>query len=233
MVTGRQKWALYVTPKRREYQSYMNPSNAEIRTPAYWTQAKTLLSESDPIMGAVITRYEEPPLASKRRLFETLVHSIVGQQISASAAQAVWTRFGNLVGTVTPKAVRGYTQDDLRSVGLSMRKAEYILGLANNEQYLLDTPWDDLTDDEVIKKLVHLRGVGPWTAQMVLIFYLLRPDVLPLGDIGLIRGVESLYADGQRLDRDTVERIADKWRPYRSVATWYVWRSVDEEPVEY
>ena len=184
-------------------------------------------------MGAVITRYEEPILASKRRLFETLAHSIVGQQISASAAQAVWKRFGDLVGTVTPASVRRYTEDDLRGVGLSMRKAEYILGLADKEQYLRDTPWDDLSDDDVIKKLVHLRGIGPWTAQMVLIFYLLRPDVLPLGDIGLIRGVESLYADGQRLERDKIETIAETWRPYRSVATWYIWRSVDEEPVEY
>ena len=233
MARGSQKHVWCVTHERGPYQSYMQPSNADTRTPAYWAEAKTTLRENDPILGAIITRYEEPELASKRRLFETLAHSIVGQQISASAAQAVWKRFEDLVGTVTPKKVKEHTHDALRGVGLSRRKAEYILGLADNESYLRDTPWDDLTDDDVIKKLVHLRGVGPWTAQMVLIFYLLRPDVLPLGDIGLIRGVENLYADGQRLERHTVEQIADKWRPYRSVATWYIWRSVDEKPVEY
>ena len=211
----------------------MSQTHDIVKSPEYWAEAKAHIRAHDPIMDALISRYEQPALVTKRRLFETLAHSIVGQQISAVAAQAVWQRFSDLVTAVTPERVRLFSQDELRGVGLSRRKAEYILGLAHNEGYLTETPWDDLSDDEVVKKLVHLRGIGPWTAQMVLIFYLLRPDVLPLGDIGLIRGVENLYAQGRRLERTHVESIAEKWRPYRTVATWYIWRSVDEEPVEY
>ncbi|MEE2789161.1 MAG: DNA-3-methyladenine glycosylase 2 family protein [Myxococcota bacterium] len=201
--------------------------------PDYWHQAKAHLRSVDKRLGRLIDIYEEPPLSSKGKLFETCVHSIVGQQISASAAQAVWQRFVQLVGEVTPQAVLAHDEDALRNIGLSRRKAEYVLGLAGNRALLEQTPWATLDDATVIKTLTSVRGVGPWTAQMVLMFCLLRPDILPLGDIGLIRGVEALYADGGRLSVDEVEQIARPWQPYRTVATWFIWRSVDGEPVEY
>jgi len=201
--------------------------------PAYWEEAKAHLRKVDPVLGGVIDRLENPPLRSKGRIFETLVHSIVGQQISAKAADAVWGRFHELVGEVTPDRVALHAPDSLRKVGLSGRKVEYILGLATTGSWVVDHPWSERSDDAVRKDLISLRGVGPWTAEMVLIFTLLRPDILPLGDIGVVRAMEGLYAEGQRLQPDQLESLAAPWRPYRTAATWYLWRHLDAEPVEY
>lgn len=201
--------------------------------PHYWETAKAHIRAVDPVMGAVIDAHEDPPLRSKRRVFETLIHAIVGQQISAKAADAVWGRLCSLVGPVTPVNVRSHSPERLRSVGLSGRKVEYILGLANDAEWLVSFDWSGMDDEAVKKRLVALRGIGPWTAEMVLIFSLLRPDVLPLGDIGVIRSVEQLYAQGESLSVEQVARIAEAWAPYRTVGTWYLWRHLDAEPVEY
>ena len=203
------------------------------RIPEYWSEAKAHLRRVDPVLAAVIDAHEEPPLRSKLNVFETLVHSIVGQQISAKAADAVWGRFVALVGPVTPQTISEHQPDALRGVGLSGRKVEYILGLATESSWVADYPWMECSSDEVTQRLLALRGVGPWTVQMVLIFSLLRPDILPLGDIGVIRAVEQLYAGGRRLTKDEVAAFAEPWAPYRSVGTWYMWRHLDAEPVEY
>ena len=146
--------------------------------PAYWDAAKAHLRRIDPIMGGIIDRHEDPPLRSKGRVFETLVHSIVGQQISAKAADAVWGRFVELVGEINPEQVSAQNPDTLRQVGLSRRKVEYILGLATVGSWVVDHPWSERSDDDVRADLVTLRGVGPWTADMVLMFSLLRPETL-------------------------------------------------------
>jgi len=201
--------------------------------PPYWTAAKAHLRSVDPVLGAIIDSHEDPPLRSKGRVFETLVHAIVGQQISAKAADAVWGRFLALVGEVTPERVRAQSTEDARAVGLSGRKVEYIFGLAENGSWVDHFDWQPLDDDAVRRKLISLRGIGPWTAEMVLIFSLLRPDVFPLGDIGVLRSIEDLYAGGARLPIEKIEEIGSVWAPYRTVATWYLWRHVDAEPVEY
>ena len=203
------------------------------RVPAYWEEAKAHLRRVDPVLAVVIDAHEEPPLRSKLNVFETLVHSIVGQQISAKAADAVWGRFVHLVGEVSPVTIAKHSSDALRAVGLSGRKVEYILGLATESQWVATHAWMDCTNDEVTDRLLALRGVGPWTVEMVLIFSLLRPDILPLGDIGVIRAVEQLYADGKRLEKSAVAAIAEPWAPFRTVGTWYMWRHLDAEPVEY
>ena len=204
-----------------------------MKVPPYWNHAKAHLRASDPILAAVIDAHEEPPLRSKGRVFETLVHAIVGQQISAKAASAVWGRLVALLKAVTPEQISRQPVAALRGVGLSGRKVEYIKGLADNARWLDTLDWTELDDDAVRKKLVSLRGVGPWTAEMVLIFTLLRPDVLPLGDIGVIRAVEQLYAGGASLTKDKVAEIAASWAPYRTVGVWYLWRHIDADPVEY
>jgi DNA-3-methyladenine glycosylase II len=201
--------------------------------PPYWTAAKKHIRAMDPVLGAIIDAHEEPPLRSKGRVFETLVHAIVGQQISAKAADAVWGRFLVLVGDVTPERVLALSTEDARAVGLSGRKVEYIFGLAENGAWVDHFDWQPLDDDAVRRKLISLRGIGPWTAEMVLIFSLLRPDVFPLGDIGVLRSIEGLYAGGARLPMDKIEEIGSVWTPYRTVATWYLWRHLDAEPVEY
>ena len=201
--------------------------------PPYWAAAKEHLSRVDPVLARVIKQHEEPPLKSSGRPFETLVHSIVGQQISAKAAAAIWTRFINLVGEVTPEGIQAHPFETLRAVGLSGRKVEYILGLAADAAWIANHDWSATSDDDVRKQLCALRGVGPWTAEMVLIFSLLRPDILPLGDIGVVRAMERLYAEGERLPRAQLLTIAEPWAPYRTAASWYLWRCIDAEPVEY
>ena len=203
------------------------------RIPTYWADAKRHLRAVDPIIASIIDLHEEPPLRSKGRVFETLVHAIVGQQISAIAADAVWRRFLDLVNDVTPSHVAAHSYEALRGVGLSGRKVEYIQGLAEHAAWVDSVDWSSFSDDEVRKKLIALRGVGPWTAEMVLIFSLLRPDIFPLGDIGVIRAIEELYAEKKRLSIKEVEAIGSAWAPYRTVGTWYLWRHLDAEPVEY
>jgi DNA-3-methyladenine glycosylase II len=207
-------------------------SHDQKREPTYWEEAKAYLKERDSVLGELITLYEDPPLRSKRNLFETLIHSIVGQQISALAADAIWKRFLSLVGDVSPQGILAHPSEVLKAVGLSGRKVEYIQGLAR-EDWLLEHPWHEESDDEVRKRLCALRGVGPWTAEMILIFSLLRPDIFPLGDIGVVRSIEKLYAEGKRLSNEELLTIGEVWKPYRTVATWYLWRSLDPEPVEY
>ncbi len=212
--------------------------------PTYWESAKAHLRDADPIMGDLIHRYEEPPLRSKGRLVQTLIRSIVGQQISATAADAVWGRFMDLIaGDLTseeraeqlwsPEAIGSYSDDDLRAVGLSRRKVEYIRGVVAETDDLQNQPWDRLSEDAVKTRLCQLRGIGPWTAEMVMIFSLLKPDILPLGDVGVLRSIERHYASGTRLPLADIQRIAEPWTPFRTVAVWYLWRSLDPEPVLY
>jgi len=204
-----------------------------VGVPEYWSEAKAHLRTVDPVMGSLITRHEDPPLRSRGRLFETLVRAIVGQQISAKAADAVWGRFLTTVSVVEPEAVLSCSVEALRKAGLSGRKVEYIRTLAEQGDWLQSVDWRTLEDAEVKKHLCGLRGVGPWTAEMMLIFSLLRPDILPLGDVGVVRSMERHYADGASLTEDKLTAIAEIWRPYRTVAVWYLWRSLDAEPVEY
>ena len=202
--------------------------------PEYWEAAKAELSAADSVLAEVIARNEEPVLASKGDLFITLVSSIVSQQISTAAARTIWSRFEGLVGEVNPKSVLSRSHEELRGCGLSGRKAEYILGIAEAWQSgYADIDWDGLSDEEVMAALIELRGVGTWTAEMILIFTLLRPDVFPVGDIGVVRAVERLYSGGERMNNDDLIAKSRDWRPWRTVATWYLWRSIDPGPVQY
>jgi DNA-3-methyladenine glycosylase II len=202
-------------------------------TPDYWDVAKQHLRSVDTVIGDLIDRFEEPPLSSKEELFETLIHSIVGQQISAIAADAIWGRMGQLIDLSNPESFEQVSDQELRDVGLSFRKIEYIRGIILAWPHLSTIDWDNISDDEVRKELISLRGIGPWTTDMILIFNLLRPDILPLGDIGVVRMIERFYADGEPLGQDELLEIGSRWIPYRTVATWYLWRVLDPEPVEY
>ena len=203
-------------------------------TPEWWNSAKQAISASDTLLNDVIKEFEEPSLRSRGDLFATLIKSIVGQQISVVAASAIWSRFEDFVGQVTPESILAKNHQEIKEVGLSNRKVEYIVGIA---QAWIDgfgeIDWDTMSDEEVIEELVKLRGVGRWTVQMLLIFALLRQDVFPIDDIGLIRGMEKLYNEGKALEKPQLYEIAENWKPYRTIGVWYIWRSIDPEPVEY
>ena len=190
-------------------------------------------------MADIIAAHPRVALVSRGDAFSTLARSIVGQQISVKAADAVWGRFCACCGELTPGSVLRRRATTLRACGLSERKVEYIRDLcAHFISGRVDPARFAGQDDEaIIAELTDIRGIGRWTAEMFLIFNLLRPNVLPLDDLGLLRAVSLHYLDGAaitgREGRARVEALATVWAPWRSVATWYLWRSLDPVPVEY
>jgi DNA-3-methyladenine glycosylase II len=174
-------------------------------------------------------------LQSRGDAFVTLARSVVGQQISVKAAQTVWDRFAKLSRRMTPAQVLRLKIDDMRGAGLSARKVEYLVDLAlhfDSKAVHLDE-WDVMEDEAIIAELMAIRGIGRWTAEMFLIFHLMRPDVLPLDDVGLINGISKSYFSGDTVSRSDAREVSQAWAPYRTVATWYIWRSLDPVPVEY
>ena len=186
-------------------------------------------------MKRLIPQFGDACLQSRGDAFTTLARSIVGQQISVKAAQTVWDRFAVLPRTLKPASVLKLKVDDMRAAGLSARKVEYLVDLAlhfDSGAVHVDA-WQGMDDEAIIAELVAIRGIGRWTAEMFLIFHLLRPDVLPLDDVGLINGISRNYFSGESVSRSDAREVAAAWAPYRSVATWYIWRSLDPEPVAY
>jgi len=200
------------------------------RTPSWWSEAHDFLSGDD-LLGPVVQQFGPDGISSRDDLFQTLVRSIVGQQISVLAADAIWGRLVEHLGEVTPAAVLASDQKNIAACGVTRPKASYIHGLAERSDELLHQPWETMTDEAIQKHLVQFRGIGPWTAEMILMFHFLRPDVFSLGDIGLIRGTQRLVPGAE--SKEQVGEIAERWRPYRTAAAWYLWRILDPVPVEY
>ncbi len=212
---------------------------AAIVTPGYWDDACKHLARRDRVMKKLIPRFGEARLQSRGDAFTTLARSIVGQQISVKAAQSVWDRFAAMLPApatrLAPQAVLGLGADAMRSAGLSARKCEYLCDLAKHfEGGLVHVrQWQQMEDEAIIEELVAIRGIGQWTAEMFLIFHLMRPNVMPLDDLGLIKGISVNYFSGEPVTRAEAREVGDAWAPFKSVATWYVWRSLDPLPVEY
>jgi DNA-3-methyladenine glycosylase II len=206
-----------------------------IATPEYWADACKHLVKKDRVMKRLIPQFGEASLQSRGDAFVTLARSIVGQQVSVKAAQTVWDRFALLPRKITPGNVLKLKVDDMRAAGLSARKVEYIVDLALHfdNGTLHVKKWSEMTDDAIIEELVAIRGIGRWTAEMFLMFHLMRPNVLPLDDVGLINGISHNYFSGEAVSRSEAREVAAPWAPYCSVATWYIWRSLDPLPVSY
>lgn len=204
-------------------------------TPNYWDEACKHLARKDRVMKRLIPQFADSRLQSRGDAFTTLARSIVGQQISVKAAQTVWDRFAVLPRSVTAANVLKLKVDDMRAAGLSARKIEYLVDLALHfdSGAVHAGNWDSMDDDAIIAELVAIRGIGRWTAEMFLIFHLMRPNVLPLDDVGLINGISKNYFSGDPVSRSDAREVAEAWKPYCSVATWYIWRSLDPLPVEY
>lgn len=203
--------------------------------PDYWEEAKRHLCAHDTVLQPVIGQFRHEQLRSRGNAFETLARAIVGQQISVKAAESIWKRLENALGGVVPETVQGTDKETLRSLGLSSQKILYlnIIAEAFETGRLDPKSWHTMQDEDIIKQLTAIKGIGRWTAEMFLIFYLMKPDVLPLADIGLQKAIEKLYNNGKKLTPREMDVIAQPWRPYRTVATWYLWRSLDPVAVEY
>lgn len=199
------------------------------QVPAYWENAKAELMKRDRIMRKLIPQFGDLYLIGRDDPFTTLTRSIIAQQLSAVAADALWQRFLLLCPKSTPRQVIQAGNAKLAECGLSKRKVEYILDLAVHfeDKRVHVERWAEMSDEEVIADLTQIRGIVRWTAEMFLIFNLLRPNILPLDDPGLVKGISVNYFSGEPVSRSELREVAANWEPWRTVATWYLWRSLD------
>jgi DNA-3-methyladenine glycosylase II len=203
--------------------------------PPYWQEAIALLSKCDPILADLIAAYPNTSLATHLNPFHTLMRAIVGQQISTQAADAVWQRLTAQLPAISPDAYLAIDPETLRQCGLSRQKVAYItnIALAFQDGSLTPQLWVEMADEAIAKQLMAIKGIGQWTAEMFLIFHLQRSNILPLTDLGLINAIKLHYGKGVAIAKPQMLELAMPWQPYRTVATWYLWRSLDPAAVQY
>lgn len=200
-----------------------------------WDRACAELGNRDPVMQKLIATSSKDRLQTRGEPFQTLARSIVGQQISVKAADSIWKRFILVCPDCSPEDILQASAEALSAAGLSKRKVEYLKDLAFHflERKIQADQWPAMSDDEIIADLTQVRGIGRWTAEMFLIFNLMRPNVLPLDDVGLLKGISTSYFSGESITKKDVKKIAGRWEPWCTVATWFLWRSLTPLPVEY
>jgi DNA-3-methyladenine glycosylase II len=204
-------------------------------TPDYWLEACAALSARCDILKGLIETHPVAKLRTRGNPFQTLARAIIGQQISVKAAQAVWSRTEALLGVVSPDTIAATGEEALRSAGLSRQKIAYLKDLAAHflDGRIRPRRWRNLDDETIIGELVAVKGIGRWTAEMFLIFYLMRPNVWPVDDLGLVRALEKHYHGGERQAKRAIQEHAARFEPWGTVATWYFWRSLEPVPVIY
>ena len=208
-------------------------------SPSYWNKAKKYLSKKDKVMSILIKNYKSPSetiLTSRRDVFFSLCKSIIGQQISVAAANSVFLKFKKKCkNKITAKIVNKLTTSELKRCGLSRQKVKGIKSLATQ---VLDKTFNPnliplMSDEEAILYLSELRQIGRWSAEMILLFTYNRPNIWPVQDIGLLRAISNNYKKSYLPPLSYVNRLKKRFTPYCSVATWYLWRSIDNEPIQY
>ena len=207
-----------------------------MKNPAYWQDSLQYLTSADKTLGDVISQHKDYSITSRGEAYETLLRAIVGQQISVKAAASVWNKIVDLIKIIEPNKVLSTSKEKLKLCGLSKQKTQYILNISEHfkiNNIIDDTYWENRTYLSVYEELITIKGIGPWTAEMFGMFYLLEKDIFPLKDVGILRAMYQLYNNGERIDIDKIVKISDTWKPYRSVACWFLWRSIDSEEVLY
>lgn len=209
--------------------------DAETTEVPYWEHARHALQQADPIMASLIRAAGNASPRPRNEPFVSLSRSIIGQQLSVNAAEAIWRKVLGRIGDMTPTEVIAQNENTLLKCGLSRRKSQYLIHLADHfiTNQISPNYWRNMKDDEVIQNLTQLKGIGRWTAEMFLIFYLLRPDILPVSDVGVRRAITKHFTSGRPPTSNEILSIAEPWRPWRSVASWYLWRSLEALPIEY
>jgi len=200
-----------------------------------WLLAINNLKKKDKILKEIINKYKSEKLHSKKNAFLTLAKSITGQQISVKAANSIWLRLEKKIKKIDPSNILKVKINGIKKCGFSKQKANYIFNLANffKKNKNIENKWKKIEDEEVIDDLIKIKGIGRWTAEMFLIFYLLRPNIFPYSDIGLQKAVSVNYNLKYPLKESEVKKLKKKWQPWSTVATWYLWRSLDPIPVKY
>jgi len=205
-------------------------------TPQYWNKSKKFLSKKDKVMRSLIKKYSDTNLTTRKDVFFSICKSIVGQQISVAAASSVFLKFKKVCGDkITPKAVNNLSILKLKRCGLSRQK---VRGIKELSKKFLDKTFNPnlikkMEDEESIIYLSSLRQVGRWSAEMILLFTFNRPNIWPVQDIGLLRAISNNYKKKYLPPKKFVNDLRKKFSPYCSVATWYLWRSIDNEPIQY
>ena len=204
--------------------------------PTYWQQSKEFLTHTDPKLAKLILEHQQYSISSRGEALETLLRSIVGQQISVQAAASVWGKLEKKIGKIKSENVILMSFEELKSCGLSKQKVQYIINICNhfiNFSIKDHLYWENRSFESIYDELITIKGVGPWTAEMFGMFYLLEKDIFPIKDIGIIRAMNQIYGEGKPLSLEKIIAISETWRPYRSVACWFLWRSIDSEEVLY
>ncbi len=206
------------------------------RSPKYWNTAKRQLKKKDKIMKKLINKYSDNNLTTRKDVFFSLCKSIIGQQISVAAANSVFLKF-NLAckGRIKPKVVNLISTSKLKKCGLSRQKIKGIKELAKKYINKKFNPKliNKMNDEEAIQYLSELRQIGRWSAEMILLFTFNRPNIWPIQDIGLLRAISNNYKKKYLPPNNFVNKLNKRFSPYCSVATWYLWRSIDNEPIQY
>ena len=207
-----------------------------MRKPSYWNKAKSILSKRDKVMKKLIKHYKDGALVTRNDVFFSLCKSIIGQQISVAAANSVFSKFKkSCKGNITAKNVNKLSSQTLKKCGLSRQKVRGIKDLAKKiitkkfKPHLIKK----MTDEEAIEYLSNLRQIGRWSAEMILLFTFNRSNIWPLQDIGLLRAISNNYKKKYFPPKIFLNKLYKKFTPYCSVATWYLWRSIDDEPIQY
>ena len=202
--------------------------------PSWWDKGCVELSNNDIVMSGLINKFNENKLSSIRNPFYSLSKSIVGQQISVAAASAVWKRLENKYDILNGCYFNSNDLNNLKKIGLSERKASYLINLSESlKDFNCYDYWNNLNDQEIYSFLIDIKGIGPWSIKMFLIFCLNRPDVFSSEDLGLLKAISNNYLKGKKILAKNADKLAEKWKPYRTVASWFLWRSIDPEVVLY
>ena len=200
-----------------------------------WLLAINNLKKKDKILKEIINKYKSEKLHSKKNAFLTLAKSITGQQISVKAANSIWLRLEKKIKKIDPSNILKIKINEIKKCGFSKQKVTYLFNLANffKKNKNIENKWKKIDDEEVIEDLIKIKGIGRWTAEMFLIFYLLRPNIFPSADIGLLKAISINYNLKYPLKNSDIKKFKKKWTPWSTVATWYLWRSLDPVPVKY
>ena len=208
-----------------------------MKKPNYWQESIDFLQNKDKKLAKIIKKYSESALIGSENSLETLIRSVVGQQISVKAAASVWQKMDSLIGKLSADNVLSVNKEKLKSCGLSHQKTQYILNIANHYKiHHIDDEfyWNDREFSNIYDELISIKGIGPWTVEMFGMFYLLEKDIFPIKDLGIIKAINKIYCvDKEALKLDQIITISDRWKPYRTVACWYLWRSIDNEAILY
>ncbi len=203
--------------------------------PIFWNKGKTYLSKNDKVLKLIIQEFNNEYLSINKNYYHCLLNSIIGQQISVAAASSIKKKFFSLKSNINPISVLKLDKKKMKTSGLSSQKISYIINLSefflSNKKFVNNI---NFYRETVIKeKLINIKGIGPWTIDMFLIFSLGKSNIFPVGDLGLRKAISKSYSNYNKVSERKLNLLYNKWTPYNTVATWYLWRSIDPKPINY